>query len=201
MRIVRIHLIVCAALILIALASPAWGGCGKWVVRDNTDYLKDEIFDDAVESSTGSSATVGPNGEERESNATSEENGTQLQTKSAGTAEQKGPEIVLDGKWSLSMNRDEAAATSESMELILIQSADRLSGYGTLLLDGSQIPATATGAISGDGISLDVKLLQLKKEYRLNMALTGGELIGGYELYESELLTGTGNATASRSGS
>ena len=43
--------ILSLALILIILASPAWAGCGKWVIRDNTDFLADPLFDEAMDSS------------------------------------------------------------------------------------------------------------------------------------------------------
>ena len=64
------QLIVCTVLILAMLASPAFAGCGKWVIRDNTDFLTDPIFDDAVASSTGSSATANADGTEKAKNGT-----------------------------------------------------------------------------------------------------------------------------------
>ncbi len=69
------QLIVCMVLILAMLASSASGagGCGKWVIRDNTDFLKDPMFDDAVASSTGSSATVNPDGTAKAKNETCRE--------------------------------------------------------------------------------------------------------------------------------
>ncbi len=91
--------------------------------------------------------------------------------------------------------------TGKAIDLILIQTGDRLQGYGTLLEGGSDSPATATGSISDEGISLDVKLIQQKKDYRLDMALVKSKLEGSYELYEMEKLEENGNATASRSGS
>ncbi|MDD1762609.1 MAG: hypothetical protein LUQ59_10290, partial [Methanothrix sp.] len=80
---------------------------------------------------------------------------------------------------------------------ILIQTGDRLQGYGTILEDGIDIPATAIGTISEDGINLDVKMA--KKDYRLDMSLVKSELEGSYELYDMETLSENGNATASRS--
>ncbi len=70
-----------------------------------------------------------------------------------------------------------------AIDLILIQTGERLQGYGTLIEGGSDIPATATGSISDDSISLDVKLVQQKKDYRLDMALVNSKLEGSYELY------------------
>ncbi|OYV07684.1 MAG: lipoprotein, partial [Methanosaeta sp. ASP1-2] len=68
----KTQLIVCAVLILSVLASPAYAGCGKWVIRDNTDYLEDPMFDDAVASSTGSSATANADGATIVNNETDE---------------------------------------------------------------------------------------------------------------------------------
>jgi hypothetical protein len=186
-------LIVCIVLISAMLASPACAGCGKWVIRDNTDFLKDPIFDDAVASSTGSSATVNPDGTMKAKNETIETG------KKTAIAEKKAQAIDLAGKWNVRLEKSQAE--QNTIDLILIQTGDRLQGYGTLLEGGSDIPATATGSISDEGISLDVKLIQQKKDYRLDMALVKSKLEGSYELYEKEKLAENGNATASRSGS
>lgn len=58
----KIHSILCLILITALLARPAWAGCGRWVIRDNGDYLSDPDFDQAVASSTGSAATLNPDG-------------------------------------------------------------------------------------------------------------------------------------------
>ena len=85
-----------------------------------------------------------------------------------------------------------------ALDLILIQTRDRLQGYGTILEGGADLPATATGSISDDSVSLIVSLVEQKKEYQLDLAVIEGGLKGIYELYESEKLAGRGNATASR---
>jgi hypothetical protein len=195
------QIIVCMVLILAMLASPAYAGCGKWVVRDNTDFLEDPIFDDAVSSSTGSSATVNPDGTVKAKNDTVE-NSEKVSTNNNVIAEKKAPTIDLAGKWKVRLEKSQAEQnTGKAIDLILIQTGDRLQGYGTLLEGGSDIPATATGSISEDGISLDVKLSKQKKDYRLDMALISSKLEGSYELYEMEKLAENGNATASRSNS
>lgn len=190
------HLIVCMVLIMAMLTSPACAGCGKWVIRDNTDFLKDSIFDDAVASSTGSSATLNPDGTAKVKNETAE-NSEKVSTNNNAVVEKKTPTIDLEGKWNLMLEK--SPAEQNIIDLILIQTGDRLQGYGTLLEEGSDSPATATGSISEDGISLDVKLIPQKKDYRLDMALVKSELVGSYELYEMERLAENGNATASRS--
>jgi hypothetical protein len=194
------QLIVCMVLILAMLASPASAGCGKWVIRDNTDFLKDPIFDDAVASSTGSSATVNSDGTAKSKNDTAE-NSEKTVTNNAVSVK-KAPTIDLAGKWKVLLEGSPAEQDAgKAINLILIQTGDRLQGYGTLLEGETDTPATATGSISDEGISLDVKLVQQQKDYRLDMALVRSELQGSYELYETEALAEKGNATASRSNS
>ncbi|HUS75299.1 MAG TPA: hypothetical protein VMY43_04750 [Methanothrix sp.] len=193
------QLIVCMVLIFALLACPAYAGCGKWVIRDNTDFLQDPIFDDAVASSTGSSATVNPDGTAKAKNET-EENSEKVETINTAVATKEAPTIDLAGKWKVRLERSPAEQNGgKAINLILIQTGERLQGYGTLLEGGSDIPATATGSISDEGINLDVKLTSQKKDYRLDMALVSSELEGSYELYEMEKLAENGNATASRS--
>ena len=190
------QLIICMVLILAMLTSPAYAGCGKWVIRDNTDFLKDPMFDDAVASSTGSSATLNSDGTpiaKNESVETSEK---------TAIVEKKAPTIDLAGKWRVMLEKSSAEQnTGKAIDLILIQTGDRLQGYGTLIEGGSDSPATATGSISDEGISLDVKLIPQKKDYRLDLALVKSKLEGSYELYAMEKLEENGNATASRSSS
>ena len=192
------QLIVCTALILSLLASPAFGGCGKWVVRDNTDFLTDPVFDQAVASSTGSNATVNSDGTPIAKNETKKADRTE--STSSTTADKNEAEAIdLAGKWRINLVNGQGAEQNagKALDLILIQTGDRLQGYGTILEDGIDIPATATGTISEDGINLDVKMA--KKDYRLDMSLVKSELEGSYELYDSETLSENGNATASRS--
>jgi hypothetical protein len=176
-------------LILATFASPAYAGCGKWVIRDNTDFLEDPIFDEALESSTKSSATVNPDGSPRLNSSTEEK--SKKTANDNVVAKKKPPSIDLAGKWKVSLQ-------NRSIDLILIQNGERLQGYGTLLEKSSDTPATATGSISDEGISLDVKLVQQKKDYRLEMAFVKDGLQGSYQLYEKEALEENGNATAIR---
>jgi hypothetical protein len=172
------------------LVSQAMAGCGKWVVRETTDYLDDPVFEDAVADSTGLSATM---------NADSSLNQSQESNKTDAT---KPATVVKDeqvsdlaGKWKLVLQQDPKA----SMDLILIQSGDRLQGYGTLAENGADIPATAMGSISKDAVSLEVKLNKQKQDYNLDLLLTNGGLEGSYELYDDDKLSQSGNATAVRS--
>jgi hypothetical protein len=194
------QLILFTVLITAMLVYQASAGCGKWVIRDNTDFLKDPIFDDAVASSTGSSAAINPDGTANAKNETEEINGKGV-TNAMAVAEKKAPTIDLAGKWKVMLDEDLLESKMESIiDLILIQSGDRLQGYGTLVEKGSDIPATATGSISEDGISLDVKLTKQKKDYRLDLAQINSTLEGSYELYEEENMAEKGNVTAKRQG-
>ena len=60
----------------------------------------------------------------------------------------------------------------------------------------SDIPATATGTISEDSISLDVKLVKQKKDYKLDLALVDDRWKETTSFYESQKLAEDGNATA-----
>ncbi|MDD1736545.1 MAG: hypothetical protein LUQ21_03700, partial [Methanothrix sp.] len=71
---------------------------------------------------------------------------------------------------------------------------------GTITEGSSDVTATATGAVSDDRISLEVKVGSQKKDYRLDLVNEGGRLQGSYELYQAEKLAESGNATASRPG-
>jgi len=79
-------MLLCAALIVAMLAYQASAGCGRWVIRENTDYLQDPIFDEAVASSTGPSSTVKPGN-------TSSQTGDRLQGY-ASSKEKTDPDFV-----------------------------------------------------------------------------------------------------------
>ena len=178
------------------LAYQASAGCGKWVVRETTDYLEDPLFEDAVKSSTGPNATVNAIGSAKQSEE------IELAPDSEAQVPKRNTHVVdLAGKWKVILDKDLLESKMKSaLDLILIQSGDRLQGYGTLAEKGSDIPATATGSISEDGISLDVKLTKQNKDYRLDLAQINSTLEGSYELYEEENLAEKGNVTAKRSG-
>ena len=90
-------------------------------------------------------------------------------------------------------------AATKIMDIILIQSGDRLQGYGSIADGDSDALATATGALSEDEISLEVKVNSQQKDYLLDLVHEDGRLQGSYELYQAERLAESGNATASRS--
>lgn len=172
------------------LVSQASAGCGKWVVRETTDYLKDPLFDDAVAASTGSSATMSADGA---INQSQEANKTDAVKPEAAKKEESVADLA--GKWKVILQQE----PKTYMDLILIQSGDRLQGYGTLEENGADIPATAMGSISKDAVSLDVKLNKQKQDYNLDLILTNSGLEGSYELYDDNKLSGSGNVTATKS--
>ena len=188
--------ILSLALILIILASPAWAGCGRWVVRDNTDFLADPLFDAAMESSTGINDSSGPEGSQSAANQT-ENRSTSPAPETV--VQKKDPIIDLAGKWRMSLIGGGSEAATKIMDMILIQSGDRLQGYGSIADGDSDALATATGALSEDEIRLQVKVNSQQKDYLLDLVHEDGRLQGSYELYQAERLAGSGNATARRS--
>ncbi|MFA7374038.1 MAG: hypothetical protein WCZ26_01385, partial [Methanothrix soehngenii] len=104
----KIHSVLCLALVIALLASPAWAGCGRWVIRDDTDYLSDPDFDQAVASSTGAAATLNP--EIKENAAAKEENIADL-----------------GGEWRVLLEmKIDGQDKQNALDLILIQTRDRL---------------------------------------------------------------------------
>lgn len=206
------NFILCMALIVVLLASPAWAGCGKWVIRDNTDYLSDPDFDLAVTSSTGSTATQNPDGTsinkietkakkaEESNNDTNDEKSSGADGKDIDKAiDKKDPAIDLGGDWKVLLDMIiDGENKQRALDLILIQANDRLQGYGTVLDGGADLPATAIGYISDDHVNLTVFLVDQKEEYKLDLAMVEDRLVGSYQIHENETLTGSGNATASK---
>ncbi len=198
----KIHSILCLALVIALLASPAWAGCGKWVVRENPnyDYLSDADFDQAVASSTGAAATLNSDGTTKESSDLALEKTQKEEELKENAIPKEDPIPDLGGEWRILLDmKIDGQDKQEMLDLILIQTTDRLQGYGTLIEEGADLPATTTGSISDDSVSLIVSLVEQKKEYKLDLAIAKDGLKGIYELSINEELAGSGNATASRS--
>ncbi|MGB3920214.1 hypothetical protein [Methanothrix sp.] len=194
-------------LITALLACPAWAGCGRWVIRDNSDYLSDPDFDQAVASSTGSAATLNPDGTARVSGGeAADDNDHQKEAQNREKALLGGtPGRDLGGEWKVQIDMktdrlDEPGGKDrqQALDLILIQREGQLQGYGSLIEGGIELPAAASGRISADSVSLIVSLVGQKREYRLDLTANNDGMRGICELYESERLAGRGNATASR---
>jgi len=192
----RMKSILSLAMILIILASPAWAGCGRWVVRDNTDFLADPLFDAAMESSTGINDLDGS----EESQAANQGENNSTATSAVAVVQKEDPIIDLAGKWRMSLTGD-GTESAKIMDIILIQSGERLQGYGSITEGDSDALATATGAVSEDEISLEVKVNSQQEDYRLDLIHVDSRLQGSYVLYQAERLAESGNATAIRAGS
>jgi hypothetical protein len=191
---------ILAALVVGVLCFNASAGCGRWVVRDNTDYLKDPLMDvnDPVTDAPSLTATQvsAPEADKKTQSEASSSNAT--------------PNPDLSGKWYLKLN----SSANTSADLILVQSTglaedgkDRVQGYGNLKGNGLAIPITGTGFFSNDTLDMALKLgygagaSKSIEKYVLRLSMIKGTLYGSYQLYNSDVLTGKGNATATRSGS
>ncbi len=203
----RFQIIAVFILVTVLLTSQAQAGCGKWVVRTpEYDFLEDPTFDEAVKSSTGPTATVNQEAA-ADGDTKDKDEDSSAKTKAETSASKKPSVEILDmsGNWLVRLEN----VTGSTLNLILIQSKDRLQGYGSLEENGVEIPATAMGSVSDDAANLDIKLVKdgsLNKEdrqYKLSMALEKAaleeELLGRYEYYLSDELSGKGNATATKS--
>jgi predicted metal-dependent peptidase len=77
-------------------------------------------------------------------------------------------------------------------------------GSGTLNEDGSKIPVTATGSVSGDAVKLHIWTVvseygnKIDKSTDLDLVQADKTVSGSYQLYSGEETIGSGNATASR---
>jgi hypothetical protein len=179
---------------IVLMAANASAGCGRWVVRDNTDYLKDPVFDEAMASSTVSSPEPG-HADKSAKSATNTES-----AENASAKAKTSPELDLSGKWIVSLG-----TTLAPMNLILIQSKDRVVGYGSLKDNDGDMPVTTTGSLSNNTISLDARPAvygspnRTDKEYKMSLANVDGIFKGSYEIYIGGSLSERGNATATRS--
>ena len=131
-------------------------------------------------------------------------------TQSEASSSNATPNPDLSGKWYLKLN----SSANTSADLILVQSTglaedgkDRVQGYGNLKGNGLAIPITGTGFFSNDTLDMALKLgvgtgaSKSIGKYVLSLSMNKGTLLGSYELYNSDVLTRKGNATATRSGS
>lgn len=195
----KIKMLMFIFLILFLLSFQASAGCGKWVVRDNTDFLADPTFDEAIKSSTGDRASV-----KDENTTTTGQSDQKLPIKENQNqeAEKQTQNKDVSGKWLFDLQQK----LGSSLDLILIQTGDRLQGYGTLTENGEKTAATATGSITKDSLELDVKTVidhsqnEDSKKYEMKLLALDNTLVGHYDLFLSDKLAGEGNATAKKSG-
>ncbi len=216
----KMHPILCLVLVTALLTGPAWAGCGTWIIRGNTEYHYDAEYERAVSTSTGHAAPLNANGASKEeADKPSDENTNQTEAASNETAKapkeeplpepaieepviEEEPVVDLKGDWKVLLNTViDGQNVQEALDLILIQTNDRLQGYGNILQKGTDIPVTATGHInSNESVSLNVKQVEQKRDYRLDLAVVEGTMEGSYKIYQDGTLAGNGNITASKSG-
>ena len=193
----KIPILMLIFLILFLLSFQASAGCGKWVIRDNTDFLADPTFDEAVKSSTGDRASVKDENTTDQSDQKLPVNENQNQE-----AEKQTQNKDVSGKWLFDLQQ----TVGSTLDLILIQTGDRLQGYGTLTENGAKTAATATGSITKDSLELDVKTVidhsqnEDSKKYEMKLLALDNTLVGHYDLFLSDKLAAEGNATAKKSG-
>ena len=194
----RYKIAILVVLIIGFLCFNASAGCGRWVVRDNTDYLQDPLMD---VNDPGPSSASKPNATQGNTAESDEK------TKAIAPANSTS-KPDLSGKWSIKLN----GINNVSADLILIQSndladdgRDRIQGYGSFKEKGLMIPITTTGFLSDDTLDMDLKLgfgngtSKSNGKYVLRLAKAGKTLSGSYELFNSGVLTEKGNASATRS--
>jgi hypothetical protein len=193
-QIASIRVILFVMLLAALLSTQAWAGCGRWVIRENTDYLEDPIFDDAVKASTMSGTTGTEPSNDSAVGAVNDSVKPKPEAKKNVAVERSFPDI--SGKWLFALPEN----LGGNLDLILMQSGSRLQGYAQLMENGSQVTATATGTVSQDSVDLDIRTVKSKESRRLDLALIKNTLEGNCELYEGDRLLEKGNATATRNG-
>ena len=185
---INLNIILFVLLIIMSSSFQASAGCGRWVVRENTDYLADPIFDAAF---MDPEETKYPN-----SNAATDSNESSTDP-ALPTQETLNDILEVSGKWQIDMDN-----ASKYFKIFLIQKGDRFQGYGSLVENGTETPSTATGIVSEDSISLDANIVvdgtlnNIKKKYKFNLFSMNKTLDGSYEYFEEDKLKQRGNATA-----
>lgn len=216
----KMYPVLCLVLVIALLTGPAWASCGTWIIRGNTEYHYDAEYERAVSTSTGHAAPINANeASKEESGKPSDEKASQTEAASNETAKapkeepepepaieepviEEEPVVDLKGDWKVLLNTViDGQNVQEALDLILIQTNDRLQGYGNILQKGEDIRVTATGRInSNESISLNVKQAEQNKDYRLDLAIIEERMEGSYKIYQDGTLAGSGNITASKSG-
>ncbi len=202
-----IMILILAALTIGAHAAcPTPGQCGKWMVtyhppESTTDYLEDSSFDELMKdtSSTDSAYLEGGNIESSPGSAQTKKGDHEA----SQTRVQKDPSpgVDLSGKWLFKL-----LESTKSISLILIPTGDRIQGYGTLLeKKKDDTPVAATGSVSDDSLSLDVKPTTGDRTMQCKISLSPDSdskitLVGGYKIYQDGQLIDSGNVSARKTG-
>jgi hypothetical protein len=118
---------------------------------------------------------------------------------SSGQAQPKAKSIDMSGKWTVKF----LDSTGKSLDLILLSAgSDRIMGSGTLVEDGTKIPATASGTLAGQEVTIITKTVvgdyvnKIDREYDLDLFMENDTLSGAYVLKSGGKFLSKGNATA-----
>ena len=118
---------------------------------------------------------------------------------SSGQAQPKAKSIDLSGKWTVKF----LDSTGKSLDLILLSAgSDRIMGSGTLVEDGTKIPATASGTLAGQDVTIITRTVvgdyvnKIDREYDLDLFMENDTLSGAYVLKSGGKFLSKGNATA-----
>ena len=124
---------------------------------------------------------------------------TEVQVVQAQPETEEPKVMQVDGKWTVKLEN-----AKSSMDLILIQTGERVQGSGNLNEATTKIPLIAKGSVSANSITLDVQTVvgeyvnKIDKSFQLDLVKVDRVISGSYEAYSGEDLTSKGNATASR---
>ena len=129
----------------------ASAGCGRWVVRDTTDYFRSPLVN------VKDPSTDAPNLTAKQDNF-AKDDGTNLNDTIRANAK---PKLDISGKWYVKLNgtantysRSYPAQSTDLSE----DGKDRIHGYGNLKADSLTIPITGTGLLSNDTLDMGIKL-------------------------------------------
>jgi hypothetical protein len=163
---------------------------------------KPRVAPDEIKSTTAESS--GPNMQMPDpspKSQTTDKTQTATTTTTAGASTQSEDEKIMevDGRWTVKLD-----GAGSSMDLVLIQTGGSVTGMGSLSDQNTKIPIIATGEVTADTLSLNVKTVvgdyvnKIDKRFDLDLVKVDKIISGSYQAYSGAENEGKGNATASR---
>ncbi|VVB72721.1 Uncharacterised protein [uncultured archaeon] len=131
--------------------------------------------------------------------ATTTSTTSEIQPTETSAPAEESKVMEVDGKWTVKLQ-----ITGSSMDLVLIQTGESVTGMGSLNDQNTKIPIIATGDVTTDSLSLDVKTVvgdyvnKIDRRFNLDLVKADRVISGRYEEYSGADYKGEGNATASR---
>jgi hypothetical protein len=192
-----------AVFLLLLVAMPSFeasAGCGRWVVRENTDYLQDPLFDVLLDQASDSGKGVSaPDPLKAELAGKPPENSSKTSAV-APTIPAKSQPMKVDGKWTVQLDQGNGF-----IDLRLVQnlgiSPEEVMISGTL--GSTKIFVTGTGSVGNETLRMTAKTVvadkinKIDRKYVMELFKANDTLSGGYEIFEGVQIT-KGNATAIR---